>query len=91
MSKKTSKTEEKTRQEIRTSLIYCLPSGIKDFEWEVIINKIESLLFSAHNSLLGEIEVAVKKMLKNNSAYMFPATEERFLKDIKVLLDNKKK
>ena len=36
--------DERVREEIRSSLTFYLPAGIKDFEWEMIIKSVESLI-----------------------------------------------
>lgn len=40
---------DKERTHIRTSLTYCLPAGINDDEWEVIINNVEGLISQAQS------------------------------------------
>ena len=51
------------RTNIRTSLTYCLPAGIKDFEWEVIINTVESLIKQAEEKAKAETIEEVIRIL----------------------------
>ena len=77
------------RQEIRTSLTYCLPSGIKDFEWEVIINNVQSLI---KQTLAKQKEEMVEKIDKLQ-VYYLPSKNGReevvILQDIINLINNK--
>lgn len=59
MQKDYTKIDERT--EIRTSLTYCLPAGLTDSEWEVIINNVQSLISRSEQSLLEMIEKEMPK------------------------------
>lgn len=45
---------------IRTSLTYCLPSGITDSEWEKIVNKVQMLIDEGYKKALDDLRNVVE-------------------------------
>ncbi len=75
------KENEKRRTEIRTRLTYCLPAGIKDFEWETIINNVETLIDAENNKF--KVKVGILRQLLNEDRIDDPykaITNEEILK-----------
>ncbi len=84
----------KLKEEIRTSLTYCLASDIKDFEWEVMINNVQSLIDLALAARNKEIEKIYNDYFSDDIKNLNPkkhyscGSHLKFKKEIEKLLFN---
>ena len=82
MNTKKAPLTDLERDNIRNSLTYSLPVGIKDFEWEIIINNVEMLIAQAQSDLTKRFRELINKWKNEDKPTETDLVLENILKEL---------